>query len=366
MPVCFKPTALAVLLWVASAAATSAGCDDLDTTGADRCETHEHCIPGHMCVDGQCVPITWSAQGAAGSPPMSRRSDAAPPGPTDAGHDASTDAGNDASTDAGHAASTVDAGHDASTVASDAAPVSCSDEQPPQEAPCPVHGELCARWTTDETTGYDRYFACQCRPQTSTSWVWDCYEGTLGRCPHVLQNDGDSCFGYADQTCPYPPKRTCDCPAGGDDLRWQCFEEPPALEAPATIAPDKLVRDLTGEERQSWCAWFIDATVPPGQPLPLDLPADESGFYPSTGCLGCPAAIGIQATMPFPVPASACVANLELTTCGATIAHLTDCIRSLFSGCFLQGEGCAAFFETPGCSGTIVNQGGDCRRLKVE
>jgi hypothetical protein len=255
---------------------------------------------------------------------------------------------------------TLDAGAEpgeppAADAAEPAQAVPCSDEQPPHRGPCGDEGEVCARWRTDETTGDDVYFACHCRAESSTSLVWSCYEGGQTRCPHETQNHGDSCFGYRDRTCPYPPQRTCSCPIVGEAL-WHCVDPsapPPPL---STIDPEKLVRDLTGAERQAWCAWLLDASVEPGFPLPRDLSAEEGGFYPQTGCQGCAGGIGIDGMIPIALPVSACVDNLAISTCEATMADFDDCIRSMLSECWPQPRG---------CDGTIASRGPSCR-VRVE
>lgn len=255
-------------------------------------------------------------------------------------------------------ASTVDAGT-AEPVSSE--PIACSDQEPPSGSACATETEICSRWSTDPATGYDTYFACACRAKTSTQLVWDCYEhwgGSL-QCPHEQPEDGSSCNGFKDMTCPYPPREQCYCPIAAA-ARWSCPEPPTPAEAPASIDPEKLVRDLSDAERQVWCEWLLSITVEPGFPAPPEVPPTADGFYPNSACTGCGGGVSINAMMPLSMPASACVANLQLSTCEAPVAELNDCTRSMMSVCWPQPRGCARYFEAPGCAGTIASRGAQC------
>jgi hypothetical protein len=252
---------------------------------------------------------------------------------------------------------------DAGTIDPPQEPVACADQAPPHLSQCAAEGELCARWTTDPATGYDQYFACQCRAKTSTSLVWDCYENGGGglACPHETQQDGSSCYGYKSSTCPYPPLTYCECPVVGDDPRWSCTEAETPLAPTTAVDPEKLVRDLEDADRVAWCEWFLQATVAPGFPLPPDVAPTPDGYYPDRGCMGCAGGVAVDGMIPPGLPVSACVTHLTLSTCEATVAELNDCTRSMIGGhCWPQPRGCARYFETPGCAGTIASRGAQC------
>jgi hypothetical protein len=49
-----------------------------------------------------------------------------------------------------------------------------------------------------------------------------------------------------------------------------------------------------------------------------------------------------------------CVANLGLTSCGASVGELADCALTIHDSCFPADRGCAPYFDHPDCSGTLV------------
>lgn len=255
-----------------------------------------------------------------------------------------------------HDAGTTTTEHDAGP------PIACSDELPyGLLSPCETETEVCARWSTNPATDYDQYFACQCRAETSTSLVWDCYENLSGQvnCPHEEPENGSSCFGYLSSMCPYPNQTQCLCPIAGDDPRWVCDKPAPVAEPLDSIDDTKLVRDLSEAEQQRWCEWFLSITVPPGAPAPPNPPPTSAGYYPDNGCMGCGGGIAINGMIPPGLPVPVCMANLALSTCEAPVAELNDCARSMVSNCWPQPRGCTRYFEA-GCSGTIIHQGASC------
>lgn len=336
-----------VLLAAASILVLVACADSGHPVGEDTMSQTTPCV-GPSCGDAQPdAMLSMSPEDAASSHeepmPPAPVADAAPhPTPV---HDAG-------------AAQAQDAGV---TVEQDAGPIACSDEQPPHLARCDTESELCARWWTDPATDYDRYFACACRAQTSTSLVWDCYESLSGQvvCPHEEPADGSSCFGYLSSRCPYPPQTECECPIVGDDPRWTCVKPEPVPEPLDSIDSTKLVRDLSEAEQQTWCEWFLSITVPPGAPAPPNPPPTSDGYYPYRGCMGCGGGIAVNGMIPPGIPVPVCMANLALSTCEAPVAELNDCARSMVASCWPQPRGCTRYFEA-GCSGTIITQGTSC------
>jgi hypothetical protein len=57
--------------------------------------------------------------------------------------------------------------------------------------------------------------------------------------------------------------------------------------------------------------------------------------------------------MPHEYPASACVANLAISSCEATLGDLTDCVLTVRAG-QPAPHGCARYLTAIGCGETIV------------
>lgn len=107
---------------------------------------------------------------------------------------------------------------------------------------------------------------------------------------------------------------------------------------------------LTDAERQAWCEWFVAATQDPPK---TELTPTSDGYYQGSTCTGS-INFYCNGVEPTKLPVSACVDNLALSPCTATVFDLTDCALTIAGGCTPAPYGCARYFEEPGCSGTIV------------
>jgi hypothetical protein len=302
--------------------------------------------------------------------------DAAPPPLRPRETDASSpprDAMTQAAEDAGKAAPVREPQEDDAGALVDASqpsePVACaSDRALLEAAACASEGEVCSHWSTDPNSGYDSYFACLCIAASSARLVWNCYETLTGsvQCPHELPASGSSCNGHKSQTCPYPPRVSCECPVEGANPRWRCMEPERAPEAPVSLPANTPVRDLDDAARHAFCDWYVGQQVEDGFPQPPEPQPTPDGYLPSDGCRGCGGGVGFGGMSPWPLPVSACVANLGLSTCQQPLSELIDCVRSMWSECWPTPHGCARYLESPGCAGTLVVKVGsslpvDCR-----
>lgn len=236
----------------------------------------------------------------------------------------------------------------------------CPPAAPEAEALCDVaESQVCAYFGDDpENQAQSIYRECACRAFCGSSAAelhWDCYRNIGAQrmaCPPEQPESRSSCFGLKGVQCWYPQEVTCSCPTDPNDSSWRCIDESaPAVEHPAVVDPDTVVRDMTAEDRQAWCEWYTRPE--PGFPPPPELEPDPDGFYPDTGCASSTSFLGCAVSRPSGLPASACVANLELSPCEATVRDLNDCALSMryFKP---SPYGCARYLDAPGCAGTIV------------
>jgi hypothetical protein len=239
----------------------------------------------------------------------------------------------------------------------------CPAHAPMYGDACSVaHGETCAyHFDNPDMSGSQRYKACVCAPAVGDGGaLWDCYADSSGPpCPDTEPHEGSDCFGYFGQTCEYPFKTVCACPdpASGDrgSGTWSCQANPPRVAANDEAAVDstKPVNQLSSDERMTWCRWYVDLfTGGPGHPEPTDT-VDANGYVTSAICSSSPAfeCSGALAVL----PSADCVGNLSLSTCSAPVGALSDCVRTFANQCWPSPDGCAAYLDTPGCSGTLVN-----------
>jgi hypothetical protein len=237
----------------------------------------------------------------------------------------------------------------------------CPASAPQHGDPCEIaEGDTCAYyWEDPAIPGQTFYSECACRAfcgSSATELHWDCYRNigaSYMACPPEQPEDGSSCFGLKGYECYYPTSVSCRCPNEPNEDSWECASEAsPVPDHPSVVDEDKLVRDLTDEEREAWCAWY--APVEPGFPAPPELEPTADGFYPDTGCNSSGDFLGCAVSRPTDLPASACVANLALSTCEASVRELNDCVLSM--RWFEPAPfGCARYLDAPGCSGTLVN-----------
>jgi len=240
---------------------------------------------------------------------------------------------------------------------------------------CPVgapeYGETCSvasgltcayRFADPDNGGLEHFKACVCAPSVgSGETLWDCYADSSGPpCPDTQPEEGSNCFGYyGRENCQYPFKTFCSCadPAGREPNpgKWSCVANPPPVAANDESAVDrsKPVNQLSDDERMTWCHWYVDVFAGgAGHPEPTDT-VDANGCVTNALCSSSPAfeCSGALAVL----PSADCAGNLSFSTCSAPVGALSDCVRTFANQCWPSPNGCAAFLDTPGCSGTIVN-----------
>jgi hypothetical protein len=230
--------------------------------------------------------------------------------------------------------------------------------------PCDIaQGTVCAYLNDDPSNANQSVYAeCTCMQfcGASAATLWACEGVTSGRvtCPATQPESGSSCFGKKGQSCHYPIKTTCDCPAVPSDDTWHCQQDVGTgrlLKAPTGVDAAKPVKDLSDSERQAWCSWFVEQPEPgfPALPEPV---ADDQGFYTPNGCFASSSYV-CGATSSQDLPQSACVANLALSTCEQPVSFLTQCVQWM-RGAPGATRGCGGYLQAPGCNGTIVTAGG--------
>lgn len=232
---------------------------------------------------------------------------------------------------------------------------------PPQHAEvCSVEEGLTCAYYGSNDEGHAEYRECACRQFCSGDQQWDCYRDygtTTMACPAEQPQDGTSCFGSKGAECWYPKYTTCFCPGNEGDVDWICVSEvPTAEEHPTEVDEDRIVADMTDEERATWCAFFT--AVPAGFPERPVLEADADGLYPNTGCSSTGSTLGCVVAQPSGLPAVACEANLALSTCQATVRDLNDCVLTI-RNLTPSPYGCARYLNAEGCPGTLINGGSD-------
>jgi hypothetical protein len=242
-------------------------------------------------------------------------------------------------------------------------PAACPRDPVAREGACSSgeEGLLCAyRFPDPEHSSQSVYEECSCLADCGDAagkrhWYCSVEVGHLtSSCPAQQPEDGSSCFGLKGETCPYAPGTHCTCPEDPGDVAWSCQEIGLHTEHPRGLDESKRVRDLSDSERQAWCAWL--ARRPPGFPPYPDLDPTCDGFYPDTGCTTS-TYLKCSMAMPTNFPASACIENLQLSRCSAPLYDLSECVLTMQSE-WPTGHGCARFIDAPGCSGTIVREGG--------
>jgi hypothetical protein len=299
--------------------------DDNGNTNWLRCTTDGDCPSGRPCVDGVCASAPSARIGEAGS--------------------------------AGQSSASSGALQDLAEVPD------CPASVPAQADACTVRENgVCAYFgeePTDPTRSF--YVECACRAfcgSSATERHWDCYRRTNGpliECPATPPNEGDSCFGLKGEECNYPVEVTCRCPSEADDSTWHCeSEQLEPAQHPDVVDEGTVVRDLSDAERQAWCEWY---TQTPGFPVRPNLEPTPDGYYPATvGCVESNGTDGCALTKSTGLSTEACVANLALSSCEATVRDLNDCVLTLDEH-VASPYGCGRYIDAPGCAGTIVDGG---------
>jgi hypothetical protein len=241
-------------------------------------------------------------------------------------------------------------------------PPGCPSSKPEHASACDEEseGDVCAYDYADPRPGISQsiYNECQCRVGCNGTLTprWDCYENVVSglmSCPPEKPENGSSCFGFKGYECRYPTRVTCDCSDNEGDDDWKCETASDAREVepfPAIADDTVLVRDVGDEEAEALCGWLTSRGE--GFPEPPELTPDANGLYPSSGCRGSHY-FDCHAFWPDDVPASACLDNLAVSSCEASLAELRDCMLTMLSSVPV-GIGCGPYFAKPGCSGTIA------------
>jgi hypothetical protein len=233
----------------------------------------------------------------------------------------------------------------------------------------PESGTACAQESAGDVCGYDYadprplisqsiYEECQCRVGCDGTLAprWDCYENVVSSrmtCPPERPEDGSSCFGFKGYECRYPTLVTCKCSDNPGDDDWSCETSSNAREVepfPALADDSVLVRDISDDDAQAMCGWLTYRGE--GFPEEPELTPDANGFYPSSGCRGSHY-FDCHIFWPDDAPAAACVDNLAISSCEATLSELRDCMLTMLSSVQV-GLGCGPYFAKAGCAGTIA------------
>jgi hypothetical protein len=257
---------------------------------------------------------------------------------------------------------------DVSTRSSAANADDCPTSMPDDQSPCDVaEGQYCTYLYALDPADPESTMAqsCGCWLANGGTTRWDCGSAQAAYlCPDAEPQEGADCFGSLGVHCHYPPAELCDCAPTAphaDTMTWQC--ESTALDrgsaaGPAGLDPTTPVAALTDTQRAAWCDWYSDAWHGPGAP---DVPdhVDASGYTTLSGaaagsrpeCLAC---------MPG-VSKAGCAANLALSSCEAPVGALSDCVITVLDLCVPSPHGCAPYFDSPNCDGTIAvsRLGGD-------
>ncbi len=232
---------------------------------------------------------------------------------------------------------------------------SCPSVSPQRDTPCSVdEGQICAWWYTEPYGNNPAYDACRCTEVSGGTTSWYCYGLSSGvgllACPTIEPESGSSCEGAMGAMCPFPPRTTCSCPSEGDEPTWACA--PPFSSLPdhgSGVPPTTPIDELSDAQRQTWCEWYSLAKGPA-----VESPLTADGYTINTGCnFEMNPSASCTAAAPT-IPVSYCIGNLRLSSCGAPISELEDCMLTLLDGCWPSTHGCARYLDHPECDGTMV------------
>jgi len=245
------------------------------------------------------------------------------------------------------------------SVGSSANASNCPESLPDDESVCGVsEGQYCTYLYDRNSTSNDVVSqSCGCWLASGGSMRWDCGEPRGAEaCPDAQPSTGSDCFGMRDARCSFPPHTECDCmptSPSANTMSWQCTStvtERGSASGPPGVDAMKPVAELTDAERSAWCDWYSDIVYEPGAPDHAD-PVDANGYAASGWILGSrPECL---ACLPL-VSRANCAANLALSSCEAPVGALTDCVVTVQDVCTPAPHGCAPYFDTPNCDGTML------------
>jgi len=231
----------------------------------------------------------------------------------------------------------------------------CPRSEPGEATSCSVaEGQVCS-FQQSSGNSVSRTL-CGCWEASSTELMWHCYSrtGSSYECPNAQPADDDGCYGSYGVECEYPERTTCTCSSKTGS--WNCVDVSPENLSvpPAGASTDQPINTLSDAQRASFCDWFATASIGPGYPEPPPASVDENGYTTSNGCAsGGTDAFPCRALIPT-LSSADCQANLALSNCAAPLSELTDCVLTVYDGCWPSPHGCPRYFERPDCSGTIA------------
>jgi hypothetical protein len=239
------------------------------------------------------------------------------------------------------------------------------------------------------------WYSCACVAGTQGN-VWSCYGVGAGYdCPTTRPAHGSTCgnndFGRsclyvrplactcaADRETPWVRNVQCDCRR--DSGSWSCanqgaagasgtaeqvgkpFPEAPCYGTSSSALPrpqldeNKIVKDLSDAELQTFCNWYVELARGSGPPPPRNPPLgfDAQGNALGYGYTICRSPIG--GCTPW-VSADLCRQNVRREPCTATLRDLDDCLLTFHNSCQIVNQGCQALARAAGCSSTLVQLG---------
>lgn len=143
--------------------------------------------------------------------------------------------------------------------------------------------------------------------------------------------------------------------AGCTTVTGEPIREAPPEEASST----KRVFELSAEEAEAWCSWYVlEVAQVPGA-APPEPQQDVDGLIDTYETRYCYAQPFNGACLIRPTVAD-CARNLLLFPCEATLDELSDCVHGMLDGhrqsgpCPISGS-CDAFAQAPGCELTVVS-----------
>ena len=236
----------------------------------------------------------------------------------------------------------------------------CPATLPDDESTCNVdEGQYCTYYYSLDANPDDvESQSCGCWLASGGTKRWDCgYANSAVACPDAEPGSGADCFGMRGVECFFAPAEQCDCEPtspSADTMTWQCESTSPergSPSGPAGVDATTPVAALTSAQRSAWCEWYSDAYNGAGTPDSTDR-VDDNGYITLNGvavgsrleCLAC---------LPS-VSKAGCAANLALSTCEAPVGALTDCALTIMDVCTPAPHGCAPYFDSPNCDGTML------------
>jgi hypothetical protein len=208
----------------------------------------------------------------------------------------------------------------------------------------PGHGATCGNDDFGRSCFYVRPLGCTCAADRETPWVRNV------RCDCRRDSGSWSCANQgaagASGTAEQVGKPFQDAPCYGSS---SASPRPPLDE-------NKIVKDLSDAELQTFCDWYVELGRGSGPPPPRNPPGgfDAQGNAQGYGFTICGSPIG--GCLPN-VSAELCRQNVRRAPCAATLRDLDDCILTFHQSCQIVNQGCQAVARAASCSSTLVQLG---------